>query len=263
MLNTNPDNIEFIYKFPYPELLFEAAEGIGSIKSLEYKDGGLTKTQDYALLDPKHNWTAKGTDDQKRIYEFDLNQLVSLAVKHKLTGLFHRSSYHRKSLFFILAPNVPEEFRRYVMFHEVTESRNVGVGESETMDIASELEEEERQGFIEKEMAYARKYPHMQGCMTEMLAVFNRGEEFAQRYAEWVVRSNSDIPDPGTYFNQLCEGFLGRNDRDSKNPLAVLVEFYVTIEGPRLYRKPSGHQLKMWPWIQKYWPNKVLEDRIR
>jgi len=268
--NDCPEDLNDLFNPKYVHYLFEMARQNGAMRTLDYtyKGDGKKKTSHYVLLDPQYDWT--GTTKRESLslpsvgrirttyYDayIDLNKLVKLAVEGKTTSFFDGDR------FFIVSENVPEEFIRHVLYHELTESRWSGVGESSTMDVAYAMskdgvDEEEIKQFVDEELEFARKFPHIRGCFSELESVFSEGEEFAIRYAIWLQELNGDFGDPSTFFNQAIPRFL--EDRQDKSPLQSVVEFYLIIdhdyEGKRLVQK--------FPWAEAYVPQESLEDRIR
>jgi hypothetical protein len=69
------------------------------------------------------------------------------------------------------------------------------------------------------------------------------------------METNGDLDAPDTFFNQAEPNFLKEDNRTSKDPLAVVVEFYLklSILG---YQTETGRKMLLedWPWIEKFLP---------
>ncbi len=255
-----PKSLEDLFKLKYVRYLFQMAEQNEAMRSMDFKDGyGEKTTIKYVLLDPKYDWTGKASSkDGLRVENVDLSRLVDLATEKKMTSFFV------EEYFFIISKNVPEEFIGSVLCHESTELKLCGVGERCTMDKIPYMQEEgcskeEIESFVKEEMEYARKFPHIQGCCAELTNVFSKGEEFAKRYADWLIELNGDTEDPTTFFNQLLPGFLARNGRQNKSPLHSVIEFYMVIDH-RFYN--IDRLIQDWPWIKACIPEQPLKERI-
>lgn len=123
--------------------------------------------------------------------------------------------------------------------------------------------EQEVKKFINEEMEYARKFPHIEGCAAELSGVFSEGKEFSKRYSDWLLETNGELEDPSTFFNQVIPYFLSKNGRQDKSPLQSVVEFYLIVEHYGVLGDSRREKLiKKWPWIETHIPEKPLEDRV-
>lgn len=214
------------------------------------------KDEKYALLERRKDWTASLKDNNGFISgKIDMSRLVELLILSKMTG------FHWGNVPFVIKDNVPLEFAKLVALHEIIEIGLAGVAESCTYDISYRFQDDEERGkFLEKELKDAARYPHERACEGELEIVFFRGEEFARRYANWLMETNSDLEASDTFFNQAIPGFLKENGRMSKNPLEILIEFYAEISQ---YNHSSEYQRKMiaedWSWMEKYFPVNVVQ----
>lgn len=212
------------------------------------------KEEKYALLERGKDWSAKLQDHHGFITgEIDLSRLVELLILSKMTG------FHWGDVPFVIKDNVPVEFVELVAFHEITEIGLAGVAESCTYDMSYHYEDaKEREEFLKEELKEAARYPHERACEGELQIVFFRGEEFARRYADWLMETNGDLESPDTFFNQAIPGFLKENGRASKDSLSVIVEFYAELSS---FMPESEYQRNIiaedWPWMEKYLPVKV------
>jgi hypothetical protein len=119
--------------------------------------------------------------------------------------------------------------------------------------------------FVEEEMNSAQRYPHRQACQLEIDLVVRQGKEFAEKYAEWLLKTNGQLDDPETWFNQAFPRFLSRHDRLKKHPLQVLMQCYLYLDTIIFYDREKTIS-KLPPersWIAEFLPEKLPEESIR
>lgn len=240
-----------LFNYQNAVALFESARRTGAVHRLDWVRGKENESVEYALLG---DWT-----DADAVHDLppDSARFAELAKKCGMTG------FHVDDIYFIVDDNVPEDFRKHVLFHEIKESRLHGVGEAGIMDVASHMNSEDAAKYIEDGMDFALRYPHIKGCEVEIASIFYRGEEFARRYAQWLLETNGEPDDPTTFFNQAIPGFLSRNGRLERPPLDVLVEFLVALGHDNYAMGTDGGRErygKPWPWIVPYLPEKPIKD---
>lgn len=242
--------IRELYNLRNLSILWKIAEKNGDIKTLNYTDHDTKKEVKYALLDPQKDWTKK-IKDRGLTEIVDLNRFVEIITKTGTTGFNHWFDYDL-CFIFVVTENVPEEFRPFVAFHEAREMDLYGVAEGNIMDISYDYRDsQEREEFLKEELKEAKRYPHQQACIAEIAQVFLRGKEFSERFARWLKKEegNPDIPD--TFFNQAIPGFLKEANRLSKDPLEVLIEFFLELAKHDIFINPERFT-EDWPWIEPF-----------
>ena len=270
-----PTNLEYIFHPFYTEALYEISRDNGCLEKFELIEGNGTKRLvEYSLLDPNKEWRGRFKTENPFSgipydAEHNLQPLVQLATQAGMTAAFSSGFYSEKPRFFVFPVNVPEKFRPYVLLHEVRESDCQGVAVSCINDNAYVMyekgEHDLAEEYLEKEMDFAYKFPHLSACLDELGQVFGDGQELSQEFSEWLMRFNSDPTDPTTFFNQVIPGFLSRNQRLEKNPLNSVIEFYLCLDwvsGYEASQSEKDYFSSKWPWIKPFLPNSPLEDRV-
>lgn len=212
------------------EGLWDCAKNNGAMMIVHWQEDGEKRQEaEYVLLDAKKEWGDE-----------DLSRLVSLLVEAGFSG------FHSMGKPFVIKENVPLEFTAFVAMHEIDEISQQGIAEGCLADLQARGCE-----ISEEEWISAGSYPHEVACGREIEAVLYKGEEFANKYFEWLLKANSNPQDAATFFNQLKPGFV--KDRIGKNPVTVVMEFYLDIT--------CGFMdivCERWPWIEEYFVKEAV-----
>lgn len=256
MTDDVPTDIKDIWHPKYADYLEHLGRRNGALRNIELEHFEELTSFEYVLLETKYDWTGVAKEPfvlgGKITRNVNLLPLIEIAIKEGMTAFFSNK------MAFLFPDNVPEEFRTPVLIHEFEEKSFVdssGVVQGSINDIAYAMSEdgcseEEVQNFLESEMEFAQKFPHVEGCISELSYVFEQGESYSKKFSNWLIKTNKDINNPSTFFNQAIDCYLGKKDRLKRDPLEVVIEFYFDIEPTTPEFKKNLIDEK--PWMSSY-----------
>ena len=217
------------------EILFELARKMDCLKTIRFKREG---EYTFALLDPVKDWS-DGL--------INLNRLVDLLTKAKYAG------FYKNDMIFLLKRNVPEEFEKFVVIHEIRERELAGVAENNIMDVSYYIEDEaEEREFLNKELEAGERYAHQEACLMELSIVFRQGKEFSEKYASWLIEMQGDPEAPDSFFHQAIPGFLKRKGRLLRPSLEIVIDFFLEVGRYSLSIPLPDDIPAIWPWMESY-----------
>lgn len=227
--------------------LWDAAQHIGCIAKASYGYRGIQRQSDYVLLDSQCDWPSPLSNCTEPFNFVDPNVFIDLVTRLGMTG------FYDCNLCFVVADNVPEEFRPYVAAHEAIECALDGVADNNIKDLAEydNASTNSSKHSFECDVKMAMRFAHSEACLIEIVSVFYRGEEFSKGYARWLC-DMSKVCDPGmNYFDRAVPGFVDRYVSIEDNPLTILINFYAELKHEE-FGFSRTDCLNYWPWISSY-----------